>query len=351
MARIDAFLRLMIEQKASDLHFISGGEPVLRVYGDLLPVQYRKITTDECLNLVEEILPGHLIDEFNTHMDVSFTYPLDDIARFRVTLFRHARGVGSTFHLIPLQNPSLETLMLPPQVEQFTHLDSGLVLVTGTAGSGRSTTLAAILDRINQNHPRHILTIENPIEFVFKRRKSLITQREFGTHSRDYVSALENAARGSADVILVGELRSCEAITRALTAAESKTLVFSTLPGATAASAIPRIIDVFPAGQQPHIRSMLSVALRGVIHQQLVRQSRVRGRVPVAEVLWGTTELSHMIRAGKIHEIDAYLEKADPSHTISRDRCLANLLEKELISLETAIAVARHPGAFQTAAV
>lgn len=351
MARIDAFLRLMIEQKASDLHFIAGGEPVLRVYGDLIPVQYRKITSDECLNLIEEILPSHLADAFARYMDVNFAYQLENSARFRVSLFKHTRGIGITFHMIPLQNPSFETLNLPRQVEQFAALDHGLVLVCGAAGSGKSSTLAAMIETINQNQARHIVTLENPIEFVFKRKKSLISQREIGTHSRDYFSALKNALVGSADVILAGDLKNSDDISLALSAADAKTLVFATLPATTAAAAIPRIIDVFPAGRQPHIRSMLSVTLRGVIHQQLVKQSRVRERLPVTEVLFGSPELSRLIRAGKIHEIDACLEKADPEKNISRDVCLSNLLKKELISLETAIAAAKDPGTFQMTAV
>ncbi|MCD4653336.1 PilT/PilU family type 4a pilus ATPase [bacterium] len=349
MARIDAFLRLMIEQKASDLHFIAGGEPVLRVDGDLLPVQYRIVTTAECLNLVNEILPQRLKDEFEKYLDVDFAYQIEDKARFRVSLFRHHRGVGATFRLIPLEIPTIQELHLPEQVEKFAETNQGLVLMTGSTGSGKSTTLAAIIDIINQKYSRHILTIEDPVEFVHKHKKCMISQLEIGIHTADYHSALQNTSRNSADIIMLGELRDSETILQALAVAETGSLVFGTLHTQSCASAISRIIDVFPGNQQAHIRSLLSVALKGVISQQLIRRRSVRGRVPVAEIMFGSPELSQLIRKGRIHQITAHSETAGSKDNVSRDMCLGVLLERELISLETATSLARDPGKFNTA--
>ncbi|MBN1297068.1 PilT/PilU family type 4a pilus ATPase [bacterium] len=351
MARIDAFLRLMIEQKASDLHLVTGGEPTLRVFGELLPIQYRRITTDECLNLVFEILPEYLTAEFDEHMDISFAYQLESLARFRVCLFRHSSGVGATFHLIPMQIPSFTELNLPPQLMQFTELRHGLVLVTGSAGSGLSTSLACLIETINRNSSRHILTIENPIEFVFSGKKSLISQREIGVHAPDALTALRHAVRGSADVILISEQMQPETIARALTIAGTGTLVFAAMRSSSTVSAIPRLVDVFSPRQRPHIRSLLSVALKGIVSQFLVQRRGARGRLPVIEILAGSTELSHLIREGKTHQLDSYLENADPGRNVSRDNCLEKLLKQELISIETALAVAKVPSRFHTAAV
>jgi len=351
MARIDAFLRLMIEQNASDLHFISGGEPVLRVDGNLLPVQYRRVTTIECRNLVNEITPKRLQSDFNRHMDIDFAYQVEDKARFRVSLFRHRQGIGATFRLIPIEIPTLEELNLPGQIEQFTEMKSGLVLVTGPTGCGKSTTLASLIDLINKTYSRHILTIEDPIEFVHTRKKCLVSQREIGLHVNDFCTALQNTTGNSADVVLVGELRDIETISSALTAAETGALVFGTLHTQSCASAISRIIDGFPGKRQLHIQNILSVVLKGIISQQLVHRKSVRGRVPITEIMTTSPALSHMIREDNLHQISAYLETADPEMNVSKDNSLKSLLKQELISLETAISFAKDPERFQTSGV
>lgn len=347
MARIDAFLRLMIEQKASDLHIIAGGEPILRVYGDLIPIQYRQVTTDECLNLVNEILPDRLKSDFQEFSDVDFAYQLADKARFRVNMFRHNLGVGATFRLIPMEIPTLSNLNLPEQISQFAEFRQGLVLVTGITGSGKSTTLASLVNIINEKYQRHIVTIEDPIEFVHRRNQCLISQREIGVHSPDFSTAIRNSARSSADIIMIGELRDPETISEALTAAETGTLVLGTLHTNSCASAISRLIDVFPGDRQQHIQSLLSVALKGIVSQQLLRQKNIRGRLPVAEVLFGSPALSYMIREKKIHQISAYLETAEQERNLSWDNCLSSLVEQDLISLESAVKLARDPGRFQ----
>ncbi len=222
-----------------------------------------------------------------------------------------------------------------------------MVLVTGTAASGKSTTIAALIDTINANSRRHILTIEDPIEFIFKRKQSLVNQREIGSHTESFQSALRFASKSAADVLLVSELPDCETINLALTAAATGTLVFATMPCRSCVSAIANLVDSFPFAKRPKIRSMLSVSLRGIITQQLVRRPHFRGRVPVVELLGSSPELSHMIREGTIHQINDYFENADESRNITRDKSLMDLYTNEFITLDTAIAVARNPETFE----
>lgn len=347
MAKIDAFLRLMLEQRASDLLFISGSEPFLRIDGDLLQIRYRRISPDECRRFIREIMQEHLKERFDRQMDVDFTYQLEDKARFRVNFFQHRSGFGAAFRLVPMQVPTIEDLHLPMQLLEFPVYTDGLVLVTGTTGSGKSTTLAALIDTINTNSRRHILTIENPIEFIFKRKQSLITQREIGTHTDSFHSALKLASKSAADVLMVSELQDPDAINMALTAAETGTLVFATLPSRSCVAAISNLVDSFPFQKRPKIRSMLSVSLRGIITQQLVRMPLHKGLVPIIELLSSSTELSHMIREGNIHQIGTYFEVADESRNITRDRSLMNLYTNELITLDTAIANASNKEKFE----
>ena len=343
MARIDAFLGLMIEQKASDLHFIAGNVPILRVNGDLLPVKYRKINTADCMSFISEIIPGHLKKKFSEENDVDFGHQIRDIARFRVNLFRHRNGVGATFRMIPLEIPSIEDLHLPESILKFADAQKGLILVTGPTGSGKSTTLATILQEINSRHRRHILTIEDPIEFMYHRQKSLISQREVGVHSESFHSALRAATRGSADVIMVGEMRDAETISLALTAAETGSLVFGTLHTQSCAQAVTRIIDVFPAERQPQVRNMISASLRGVISQNLIKRVDGKGRVPVMEVIFGSPALAHMIREGKTHQIHAYIESSEGerSDNISKEKSLQSLLKDGLITVEQVNSLSR----------
>jgi twitching motility protein PilT len=342
MARVDAFLRLVVEQKASDLHFVAGHVPILRVNGELLPVKYRRVNSGDCMSFINEILPDNLKERYETENDVDFGYQLEDIARFRVNLYRHRDGVGATFRMIPMDIPTVEDLHLPEIILKFAGINKGLVLITGPTGSGKSTTLAIIIEEINRRYRRHILTIEDPIEFIYRRDKSLISQREVHVHTQSFHAALRAATRGSA------EMRDAETISLALTASETGSLVFGTLHTQSCAQAITRVIDVFPAERQPQVRNMISASLRGVVSQLLLKRADARGRVPAIEIMFGSPALSHMIREGKTHQIHSYIETSEGEHSnnISRDHSLYKLLVEDLISPEVAYNLARDKNKF-----
>ena len=348
MARIDAFLQLMIEQKASDLHFVAGNVPILRVNGELLPIKYRRILSADCMAFINEILPSHLKRKFDADPDIDFSYQLQNQARFRVNLYRSREGVCATFRMIPMEIPMIDDLHLPKSIQKLADLKKGLVLVTGPTGSGKSTTLATIIEQINASFRRHILTIEDPIEFIYDRKLSLISQREIGIHAKGFQEALRAASRGSSDVILVGELRDPETISLAIAAAETGSLVFGTMHTQSCAQAVTRIIDVFPGERQAQIRNMISTSLRGVVSQLLVQRADARGRVPVVEILFGSPALSHLIREGKMFQIYSHIESSegDRSSNLSRDGSLHQLLTSNLISPETAHDLARDKSRF-----
>ncbi len=347
MANIDAFLWLMMEQQASDLHFIAGHEPVLRIDGDLVPVKYRAITSDECKNFVFEIMPEHLQDRFNQTMDLDFAYQLEDQARFRVNLFQHQFGPGAMFRLIPMQIPSMEDLHLPMQLLEFPVYREGLVIVTGTAGSGKSTTLASLIDYINSNSSRHILTIEDPVEFSFKRKQSLITQREIGRDVDSFQTGLTPVSRRSADVILVSSLADIDTIDLVLDAAQTGALVFAVMHTSSCVSTISHIIESFPFSEQTRIRRHLAICLLGIINQKLIQRPNIRGRVPIIELMTSSPELAHIIREGSLYQIHRYFETADEARNITFDQSLMNLYSNELISYETAVKYAQKPELFK----
>jgi twitching motility protein PilT len=351
MANIDAFLWLMLEQQASDLHFIAGHEPVLRIDGNLVPVKYRPITSTECRNFVFEILPETLQQRFDQKMDADFAYQLKDQARFRVNLFQHQDGTGAVFRLIPMQIPSLEDLHLPMQLLEFPVYREGLVLVTGPSGSGKSTTLASLIDYINANSSRHILTIEDPVEFSFKHKQSLITQREIGRDVDSFQTGLKPESRGAADVILVSDLHDLETIDLVLSAAQTGSLVFTTLHSRSCVSAISHIVDSFPFREQTRIRSQLAITLHGVINQKLIQRPNRRGRVPVIELMSSSAELAHIIREGSLYQMHRYFDSADNHRNITFDQSLMSLYTSELISIETAIRHAQTPETFENLTV
>jgi twitching motility protein PilT len=343
MARIDAFLKLIVEQQASDLHLVAGSPPVIRVNGDLFPVKFRRMSRSDCENFFDEILTEKLKEEFRRYREIDFAYTIEDVARFRVNMFEHREGVGAVFRVIPNRIQTLAELNLPASLRRFALADKGLVLITGPTGSGKSTTLAAIIDVINTERKRHILTIEDPIEFVHTRKQSLISQRQVGRHTATFTTALRAASRGAADVILIGEMRDIETISMALTCAETGSLVFGTLHTTSAAKAITRIIDAFPSDRQGQVRTMLSMSLRGLAAQILVKRVGGRGRVPVVEILTGSPALANLIREAKIHQIPAHIETADTAKTgmQSMDQALLQLVKDRVITPETAIAHAR----------
>ncbi len=313
MAKIDAFFNLMLEQKASDLHLASGNPPILRINGELLRVDYPPLDSDELKAMLYEITPEYKVKVYEETGDVDFGYEIPKISRFRANFFNQRCGVSAVFRQIPSKVLSFDDFEkfdapLPPVLKKLSMLHKGLVLVTGPTGSGKSTTLAAMVDYANKNRKDHILTIEDPIEFVHESKGCLINHREVGVHTRSFSSALRGALREDPDIILVGEMRDLETIELALTAASTGHLVFGTLHTQSAAKTVDRIIDVFPAEQQNKIRATLSEALRGVVAQNLFRRIDKKGRVAALEILVFTTAIANLVREGKTHQIPGMIQ-------------------------------------------
>lgn len=308
MARIDTFFKRMVQVEASDLHLTTGLQPYFRLHGDMVPITGTPPTTaEEMRELLFEIAPIRNQEEFENDNDTDFAYELEGEARFRVNLFRDMSGPGAVCRLIPSEILTAEKLGLPDAVKSLCRLSKGLVLVTGPTGSGKSTTLAAMVDSINKTRSEHIITIEDPVEFVHPNQKCLVHQREVGRHTNSFKRALRAALREDPDVILVGELRDLETIEIAIETAETGHLVFGTLHTTTAASTVDRIIDQFPEGRQAQIRTMLAGSLKGVIAQTLCRKVG-GGRCAALEVMIGTKAISSLIREGKTHQLPSQIQ-------------------------------------------
>jgi twitching motility protein PilT len=322
---IDRFLRLMKDHGASDLHLSVGRPPAFRVDGRLDPLRYRAITAGDFAGLVRPIAPEAAWARFEAEHDIDFAHAAPDGTRFRVNLFHHERGAGAVLRMIPDSTMTLEQLGLPPSVTRVCELRSGLVLVTGPTGSGKSTTLAAILDHINGTRAQHIVTIEDPIEFVHRSRRSLVTQREVGTHSRAFSTALRAALREDPNIILLGELRDLDTIEMALAAASTGVVVFATLHTSSAAKAVDRIVSVFPAARQDGVRGMVAASLRAVVAQQLLPR-RGGGRVAAIEVLFSSSAVSSAIREGKGHQIAGMIQTGRAQGMVAMDESLRALI-------------------------
>ncbi len=308
MAWIDALFNRMVEVGASDLHMTSGTRPQLRLHGDIVPIdECAEIAPEQMLQILREIAPAAAWKEYEDTNDLDFAYYLPGVARFRVNFFKDHRGPGAVFRVIPEEILTCDQLGLPDAVRKLCFLSKGLVVVTGPTGSGKSTTLAAMVDHINKNRADHILTIEDPIEFVHKDQKCLINQREVGGHTASFKRALKAALREDPDIVLVGEMRDLETIEIAIETAETGHLVFGTLHTTTAASTVDRIIDQFPADRQAQIRTMLSSSLKGVVAQTLCKK-RSGGRVAALEVLIVNSAVSSLIREGKTHQITSSMQ-------------------------------------------
>jgi twitching motility protein PilT len=345
MARIDSFLRLIVEQGASDLHLCAGASPTVRLNGELVPLPFRILSDLEARRLILEILSDAQRNVVETEKDLDLVYELGDQARFRGSVFFHKHGIGVVFRVIPRRIPMIEDLDLPAAVRNFTRLANGLVLVTGPTGSGKTTTLAAIIHEINRNYQRHIITIEDPIEFIHDPIKSLVTHREVGSHAETFAGALRAALRESPDVVVVGELRDVETVSLALSAAETGVLVFATLHTNSAARSIHRLIDLVPESSRDHMRGMISVLLRGVLAQRLCRRRGGEGRVAAIEVLLQDYAVANMIREDKLHQLEAHLQSASPETTgmQSLDRCLLGYVKNHVLDREEAIRMANYP--------
>lgn len=331
MAQIDAFFKMMHELGASDLHLSSGTQPVVRLHGEMQRVKFKTLENEDLKKMLYEITPEAKIKQFEETGDVDFSYELPQVGRYRVNFFNQSRGVAAVFREIPQEILSVEDLGLPSILKSLASLPKGLVLVTGPTGSGKSTTLAALVDYANRNRKEHILTIEDPIEFVHSSINCLINQREVGRDTQSFNAALRGALREDPDIILVGEMRDLETIELALEAAETGHLVFGTLHTISASKTIDRIIEVFPADMQGQIRSGLSDSLRGVVAQNLFKRMDKKGRVAALEVLIATPAVRNLIRENKIFQINSVIETGKKYGMQTLDDAIMNLLQDNII--------------------
>jgi twitching motility protein PilT len=336
MAVIDTYFKEMKERGASDLHMIIGFPPLLRLRGDLVPTEHPVLTPESNQEILFEILTPKRQSYVEKNRDFDLAYELENTGRFRCNFFYQQRGISAVFRIIPTKILTLEQLNMPEAIKTIAEFRQGLVLVTGPTGSGKSTTLAAIIDYINNSRDGHIITIEDPLEFVHPNKKCLFSQREIGTHARSFADALRVASREDPDIILVGEMRDLETISLALTCAELGILVFGTLHTNSAAKTIDRIINAFPTDQQEQTRTMLSESLKAVIAQQLLKTKDGIGRCAAVEILIGSSALASMIREGKISQISSIIQTGTSVGMQSMDQHLKQLIDKEKITREAA---------------
>jgi len=332
VARIDEYLEEVLKRDGSDLHFMAGDPPRIRLYGKLSNLRAERLGADFARECLYEIMPRKALDRFETRDGTDFAYTLGSLARFRVNVLRHLNGLGGVFRAIPSTAQTLDQLKMPDAVRNLCKVTNGLILVTGKTGSGKSTTLAAMIDDINTRVKGHILTIEDPIEFVHPRKNCLISQREVGVHAESFSTALLSALREDPDVILVGELRDLETISTAITAAEMGILVMATLHTNGAAPTVDRIVNAFPADKQNHVRTMLSTSLRGVVSQQLISRKGTPGRVAALEVMINTPAASNLIRQGKIDQLETVMQAGSAAGMRTMDSAIEQLLDQGLIS-------------------
>jgi len=334
VAKIDAFFKLMNEQGASDLHLVAGKQPVLRIHGDMERIKYKTLENDELKTMLYEIAPEEKVKVFEETGDIDFGYEIPGLARYRCNFFMQKEGVAAVFREIPSKILTADDLGLPPVCKKLAMLAKGMVLVTGPTGSGKSTTLAAMIDYSNKERKDHILTVEDPIEFVHKSQGCVVNHREVGLHTNSFAAALRGALREDPDIILVGEMRDLETIALALEAAATGHLVFGTLHTQSAGKTIDRVIDVFPANQQGQIRTTLSEALKGVIAQNLFKRADKKGRCAALEILVCTPAIANLIREGKTFQIPSAIQTGKKYGMQSLDDAILDLLKKGWISPE-----------------
>jgi len=348
MARIDEILKQMMEREASDLHITSGSAPYLRVHGEMVKLNYKDLTPEVCQALLFEILSARQREVFLETWDLDCSYSLKGVGRFRVNVFRQRHGIGAVLRRIPETIKTIQELGLPPNITNLLDVSEGLILVTGPTGSGKSTTLASLIDTINNGRRAHIITIEDPIEFVHYNKNSLINQREVSSHTKSFHQALRAALREDPDVVLVGEMRDLETISLAMTAAETGHLVLATLHTNSATKTVDRIIDVFPEAQQGQIRVMLSESLRGVVAQSLVPRADENGRVAVVEVLVNIPAVANLIREGKTFQIQSSMQTGQVHGMITFEAAINDLVRKGIISREDGYSFLARRGAGRT---
>jgi twitching motility protein PilT len=332
MPRIDEFLTEVLNRKGSDLHFIAGDPPRLRVYGELQPLRPEPLKADFVKETLYEIMPPKAVARFEEKEGADFAYAVPNMARFRVNVMRQLNGMGCVARVIPSAALTLDQLSMPEAVRSLCRANSGLILVTGKTGSGKSTTLAAMIDDINSRLKGHILTVEDPIEFVHQRKNCLISQREVGVHAPSFADAVHSALREDPDVVLVGEMRDLETISVAVSAAEMGILVMGTLHTNGAAPTVDRIVNAFPADKQSHVRTMLSTSLRGVISQQLLPRAGQSGRVAALEILINNPAVQNLIRQGKIDQLENAMQSGATFGMRTMDMAIQQLLDNKVIT-------------------
>ena len=347
MATIDAFLLEVLEKRGSDLHFIAGDPPRIRQYGDLMALKPESLAQDFVKDALYEIMPKTAVERFESKDGADFAYTIPERGRFRVNVMRQLNGMGAVFRAIPSKALSMDDLKLPEAIRQLCSANNGLILVTGKTGSGKSTTLAAMIDDINQRVKGHILTIEDPIEFVHQRKSCLISQREIGVHSASFSAALHSALREDPDVILVGELRDLETMSIAVTAAEMGILVMGTLHTNGAAQTVDRMVNVFPSDKQSHVRTMLSTSLRGVVSQQLLQRADKQGRVAALEILINTPAAANLIRQGKLDQLENTMQSGGQFGMRTMDTAIQQLLDQRMITGKEAYKKAINKAKFE----
>ena len=332
MARIDEYLAEVLNRKGSDLHFIAGDPARLRVYGELQALRPEPLKADFVREAIYEIMPPKSIARLEEKDGADFAYSIPGVARFRVNVMRQLNGLGVICRVIPSVALTLDQLNMPDAVRALCRTNSGLILVTGKTGSGKSTTLAAMIDDINARVKGHILTIEDPIEFVHRRKNCLISQREVGAHAPSFADAVHSALREDPDVVLVGEMRDLETISVAVSAAEMGVLVMGTLHTNGAAATVDRIVNAFPSEKQSHVRTMLSTSLRGVVSQQLIPRAGQSGRVAALEILINTPAVSNLIRQGKIDQLETTMQSGAGFGMRTMDMAIQQLLDGRAIT-------------------
>jgi len=337
MAEIDRLLILMVEKDASDLHIKAGHPPYIRVYSNLVKLDYQPLSPKTTSELLMGIVPDSARNNLEQYHQTDFVYALPAVARFRTNIYRDQHGLSGAFRFIPNKIPSAESLSIPQAVVELTNTRQGLVLVTGPTGSGKSSTLAALIDKINSVRKDHIVTVEDPIEFVHESKSCLVTQRQVGVHVPSFSDALRACLREDPDVILVGEMRDLETISLALSAAETGHLVFATLHTNSASKTVDRIIDAFPSDQQNQVRMMISEALKAVVSQTLIRRMDGQGRVAAFEVLIGSPALANLIREGKTPQITSLMQTGKSQGMQLLDQALLDLVKQRKISTQDAM--------------
>lgn len=344
---IHNLLQFAVDQSASDLHLSAGTVPMVRVHGRMRKLNLPALTEEEMVTLVQSVLSQEQWERFEKHKEIDFSQRLGDIARFRVNVFQQINGLGAVFRVIPSEIRSFEELGLPEALKDLALKDRGLVLLTGPTGSGKTTTLATMIDWINEYKELHIITIEDPVEYFHESRNCMINQRELGANTHSFANALRAALREDPDVILVGEMRDLETIALALTAAETGHLVLATLHTSSASKTIDRIIDIFPASQKTQVRSMLAESIEAVVAQKLLPHKDGNGRCVACEVMMATTAVRNLIREDKIYQIPTVIQTGAKLRMQSLDQDLLRLLHQGLIDRKTALHVAENPKLFQ----